>query len=122
MRSIKGGEDNFWSASNLSQNGTYVHLVKLRARREAEIIKCKHVMSKVCSYTCQIKYTHIYINAYIYIYKVYTGLSFMAPTPRPNMSSELELLNPQLLFLPTIRTYVDKATHPPTFVMQHVFL
>ena len=29
---------------------------------------------------------------------------------------------PKIFVGPTIITYVDKTTHPPTFVMQHVFV
>ena len=35
-------------------------------------------------------------------------ITYMAPAPRPNEFNELELLNPQLLFLPKIHaTFVD---------------
>ena len=78
-----------------------------------------------CINMCMQYARHVYIYIYIHIY-IYIQVHYMyvdTPSPRPGMSPELELLDQQLLLLPKIiTTWTKQPTHPPTCVMQHVFV
>ena len=109
LREVTACQNFEWLLKRLSQNGTCGQVVKQELPWATNNLM--QAMFEICAnefvHTNGLyMYGHIKKNIYIYIY-IYTyehtktcARLYIWPHPRPHGSNELELLHPQLLFLP----------------------